>query len=67
MINDPTVFIIGAGGGIYSSLDSGKTWQYAIADTVAITFMKDKKGFLYAGTIWGTFLRSTDNGITWHN
>lgn len=58
---------IGTSEGIYFTEDEGATWQNILTDSVVTTLMKDEKGFLYAGTIYGTFIRSTDNGMTWHN
>jgi len=53
--------------GIHLSTDKGETWQNVLLDSVVTTLMRDRKGFIYAGTSSGTFLRSTDNGISWHN
>jgi len=58
---------IGTDEGIYFTDDNGTSWQNVLADSVVTTLMKDLRDFLYAGTNKGTFLRSIDNGITWHN
>ncbi|MBK9099009.1 MAG: hypothetical protein IPM14_12980 [bacterium] len=57
---------IGTGYGIFSTSDDGESWTHTV-DTVAISYMKDRLGYLYAGTIWGNFIRSTDDGNSWHN
>ncbi len=58
---------IGTDKGIYFTEDAGVTWQNVLADSVVTTLTRDSKNYLYAGTNKGTFLRSTDNGMTWHN
>ena len=58
---------IGTSKGIYFTADEGEAWQNVLPDSSVTTLMNDKKGFLYAGTTNGTFLRSTDNGRSWHN
>jgi photosystem II stability/assembly factor-like uncharacterized protein len=64
--NRQNQLFIGTGSGIFFTSNEGTTWENTV-DTVAFTFMKDTNGFLYAGTIWGNFIRSTDNGFSWHN
>lgn len=58
---------IGTDEGIYFTDDEGTSWQNVLSDSVVTTLMRDSKNYLYAGTNNGSFLRSTDNGITWHN
>ena len=53
--------------GIFLNNGGGINWQKVLADTTVLTFMRDDKNFLYAGTNNGDFLRSTDNGMSWHN
>jgi len=65
--NRQNKLFIGTSEGIYFTEDEGRTWQNVLVDSVITTLMKDEFGYLYAGTIYGTFLRSTDNGLKWHN
>ncbi len=58
---------IGTDEGIYFINDEGTSWQNVLVDSVVTTLMHDSKNYLYAGTNNGTFMRSTDNGTTWHN
>lgn len=58
---------VGTSDGIYYTENEGTTWQKVLPDSIVTTLMKDNQDFLYAGTDKGTFLRSTDNGITWGN
>jgi photosystem II stability/assembly factor-like uncharacterized protein len=67
VLNRLNKLIAGTSKGIYLTEDEGRTWQNVLADTEVTTLMKDKLGYLYAGTTRGAFLRSTDNGKTWHN
>ena len=53
--------------GIFLTTDDGVSWQDALADSSVLSLIKDEKGYLYTVTSRGTFLRSTDNGMTWHN
>jgi photosystem II stability/assembly factor-like uncharacterized protein len=65
--NKQNELFIGTSEGIYFTDDDGSTWQIVLSDSAVTTLMKDGKSFLYAGTMYGTFLRSTDNGMSWHN
>jgi photosystem II stability/assembly factor-like uncharacterized protein len=58
---------IGTDVGIYFTADNAVTWQNVLSDSFVTTLMRDSKDFLYAGTNHGSFLRSTDNGMTWQN
>ncbi len=53
--------------GIFLTADDGASWQDALADSSVSSLIKDKNGYLYTITDRGTFLRSTDNGMSWHN
>jgi photosystem II stability/assembly factor-like uncharacterized protein len=65
--NNLNQIFIGTDAGIYFTDDQGTSWQNVLADSVITTLVRDSKDYLYAGTNEGTFLRSTDNGMTWHN
>lgn len=65
--NNQDNLFIGTSAGIYYTENEGTTWQKVLPDSFVTTLMNDSKGFLYAGTNKGTFMRSTDNGMTWHN
>ena len=68
ILNSKNQLIIGTGYGVFYTSNLGETWQPIIGiGSVPISFMKDKYGFLYTGTTNGSFLRSTDNGMSWHN
>jgi photosystem II stability/assembly factor-like uncharacterized protein len=68
ILNTKKQLIIGTGYGMFYTSDFGESWQQISGiGPVAISFAKDNYGFLYTGTTSGTFLRSTDNGMTWHN
>jgi photosystem II stability/assembly factor-like uncharacterized protein len=53
--------------GIFLTADDGASWQDALADSSVSSLIKDKNGYLYTITARGTFLRSTDNGMSWHD
>jgi len=65
--NELNQLFVGTDEGIYFTDDNGISWQNALTDSVITTLMRDSKDYLYAGTNEGTFLRSTDNGMNWHN
>ena len=65
--NNKNQLLCGTDRGIYLTDDLGATWQNVLADSFVTTLMRDLQDFLYAGTNHGSFLRSTDNGMTWQN
>jgi len=68
ILNNINQLFIGTGYGVFYTSNFGKTWKLIVGiGSVPISFMKDEYGYLYTGTTNGSFLRSTDNGMTWHN
>lgn len=59
--------ICGTNNGIYLSITFGNSWENVLQDSAVTTLMRDGNNFLYAGTFSGTFLRSTNDGMTWRN
>ena len=67
VINNGNKLFAGTYTGIYFTQDEGKTWQVSLRDSVITSLMTDNKNYLYASTSRSTFLRSTDDGITWQD
>lgn len=59
--NDNTIYI--AGKGLYSSINSGSTWNLEIKDSI-FSDIKIKNGVLYALTRKGTLLKKTISPLT---
>jgi hypothetical protein len=54
------------GGGIYSSLDNGLTWQLLATLTTAPTCLANNGQLIFAGTYGSGVFVSTNDGINWH-
>lgn len=68
--NSKELFVTGRDGALFSSTDSGKTWNsvYSGNETVSEMVMYGKNGFAVGGSIpnnTGTILTSTDSGQSW--
>ena len=67
IVNSSTVIVGTTGGGIFRSLDSGKTWTQAnigLTDTNVLSLAKIEDT-LFAGTSSAGIFRSTNNGLSW--
>lgn len=63
--SDNEIFV-GTRRGIFRSTNKGDNWtESGMTDTAAISLFNYSTGFLFAGTVGGGILRTTDHGITW--
>ena len=68
IVNDK-ICIVGSGGGIVISDDDGVTWTSITEAPTSTLFTIENIGenIIVAAGFYGVFLKSTDNGKTWHS
>jgi photosystem II stability/assembly factor-like uncharacterized protein len=56
-----------AGGGVYKSVNGGRTWQRILDEPWCwdVTIDPSDPNVIYAGTYWGGVYRSADGGLSW--
>lgn len=65
-----TIYAASWGGGVYKSLDGGRSWEYSSQGlenltVVSLALDPQKPDTLYAGTYHGKLFKSTDGGQNW--
>ncbi len=67
LAKDSLLFVCTKDGGVFRSLDSGKTWQACSngLTTLHMTKMLNANGVMFVGGYAGEIFRSMDNGDSW--